>query len=105
MNAKRDYEPPLSEAGTVLTMGKEPEIYPGVTGYAMEHEGLIYIPLIIATKEGSGAVGDFLDRITQRCRVVNVCSPKLEGMLQRRGWKMQPAQEKKFVVDVWEPPE
>ena len=103
MNAKRDYEPPLSEAGTVLTMGKEPEIYPGVTGYAMEHEGLIYIPMIFGS--GEGRVSEMLDRLSPRCRVVNVISGKLEMMLQKHGWKMQEVEEKEFAVDVWEPPE
>jgi hypothetical protein len=99
----RDYEPPLSEGGTVLTVGEEPEIYPGVQGYAMEHEGLIYIPLIIGS--GEGKVSEMLDRLSPRCRVVSVVSGKLFSMLRRRGWKMQAVEEKKFVVDVWEPPE
>jgi len=98
----RDYEPPLSEGGTVLTVGKEPEIYPGVQGYAMEHGELIYIPLIIGS--GEGKVSEMLDRLSPRCRVVSVVSGKLFSMLRRKRWKMQMEDEKEFEVDVWEPP-
>ena len=94
----RSYEPPLTQAGTVLTVGEEPEIYPGVRGYAMEHKGLIYIPMVFG--QGDGQVGKFLDELSPRCRMVNVISPMLLGMLQRREWKMQVEDE----VDVWEPP-
>ena len=94
----RSYEPPLSRAGTVLTVGKEPEIYPGVRGYAMEHKGLIYIPMVFG--QGDGQVGKFLDALSPRCRMVNVISSTLRGMLQRREWRMQVEDE----VDIWEPP-
>ena len=97
----REYEPPLTKAGTVLTVGSEPDIYPGVKGYAMEHKGLIYIPMVFG--QGDGQVGKFLDELSPRCRMVNVISARLQEMLQRRGWKMKIEQE--IEVDVWEPPE
>jgi hypothetical protein len=101
----RDYEPPISQIGTV--MGALGEIYPGVKGYAVEKDGQIFIPLIDATEEGSGAVGEFLDRISLRCRVVNVCSARLVGMLQRRHFKETELSvgQAGETVDVWEPPE
>ena len=96
----RSYEPPLTRAGTTLIPGQEWEIYPGVRGYAMEHEGLIYIPMVFG--QGDGQVGKFLDELSPRCRMVNVISAKLRHMLKRRGWKMKIEQE--IEVDVWEPP-
>ena len=80
------YEPPTTKVGTVCTIGQEPIIAAGVRGYAVKHEAEIWIPLIIAEKEGSGEVGRFLDSLSPRCAVVNVTSPRLEGMLKRRGW-------------------
>ncbi|KKL18261.1 hypothetical protein LCGC14_2477320 [marine sediment metagenome] len=102
----RDYEPPTIQEGTVMGFD-ESEIYPGVKGYAVEKDGFIMIPMIAATEEGHGAVGEFLDRISSRCRVVNVCSLKLVGMLQRRNFKMTEILVEQFdeMVDVWEPPE
>ena len=94
----RAYEPPLTKAGAILIPGQEAEIYSGVRGYAMEHEGLVYIPVVFG--QGDGQVGKFLDELSPRCRMVNVISAKLRAMLQRRGWKMKIEEE----VDVWEPP-
>lgn len=97
----RDYEPPLSEKGGVLIPGQEPEIYPGVKGYAVEHDGAIYIPLIIG--DGTGKVSEMLDRLTYRCRIVGVVSSKLREMLFRHGWRMnnQYDAESDCTVDVW----
>lgn len=63
---------------------------PGVVGYAIEEQdGTVYIPLINATQEGSGAVGRFLDTLPKDREFVipNVVSARLDGMLRRRGWK------------------
>jgi len=98
METIRAYEPPLTEAGTILTPGEEGEIYPGVRGYAIEHKGFVYIPMVFG--QGDGQVGKFLDALSPRCRMVNVISAKLRHMLQRRGWKMKIEED----VDVWEPP-
>ena len=81
-----NYEPPCTVEGSSLIPGQEGELFPGVKGYAIEKEGLIYIPLIIADREGSGQVGKFLDSLSPRCRVVSLTSPRLMGMLVRRGW-------------------
>lgn len=81
-----NYEPPLTEIGSPCIPGQEGFIATGVRGYAVEHEGKIFIPLIIAEKEGSGDVGSFLDSLSQRCVIPNVTSDRLLDMLQRRGF-------------------
>jgi hypothetical protein len=81
------YEPPTVAKGSVCTFGEESLLAEGVRGYAVVHNDLIYIPLIIAAREGSGDVGRFLDSLSPRCRVASVTSPKLAGMLARRGWE------------------
>lgn len=60
---------------------------PGVQGFAFGTRKYIYIPLLMAVKEGSGDVGRFLDSLSPRCRIVDVKSDRLKGMLVRRGWK------------------
>jgi hypothetical protein len=59
---------------------------PGVHGYAIQVGDEIFIPVIIAVKEGSGKVGKWLDSLSDRCVIVNCTSARLRGMLQRRGW-------------------
>lgn len=66
---ERTYEPPTVPQGSKLA---EYELAPGVNGYAIELDGLIYIPIIIAQREGSGDVGRFLDSLSERCRIPNV---------------------------------
>lgn len=80
------YEPPISEVGSTLTLGKEPETFPGIQGYAVMNGEEIWIPLVIG--DGTGQVGKFLDKLSPRCALVNVCNPKLTAMLARRGWQM-----------------
>ena len=80
------YEPLLSELGSTIIPGQEELLAPGVRGYAVESGGKICIPLIMAVSEGSGDVGRFLDSLSPRCVVPNVTSPRLMGMLIRRGW-------------------
>lgn len=91
-----NYEPPLSEMGSSCVPGEEELIAPGVRGYAVESKGKIGIPLIIAEKEGNGDVGRFLDSLSPRCVIPSVTSPRLMGMLARRGWI--PAFEE---TDIW----
>ncbi|MGC2234243.1 MAG: hypothetical protein WBA09_22270 [Candidatus Acidiferrum sp.] len=83
------YEPPLSPdfqgPWDFWTCGDRP-LALGVLGVAYEAGGLIYIPLIMAAREGSGDVGRFLDRLSARCRIISVTSARLAGMLMRRGW-------------------
>ena len=85
---ERTYEPPLSKNGEILTPGAEPEIWPGVRGYAVEHSGRIFIPAVAAENEGSGDVGRFLDAVSERCVFPNVMSARLRGMLRRRGFRV-----------------
>ena len=95
--ASASYEPPTIEDGSPLSFPlPEPEIYPGVRGYAIAKGNEIYIPLIEG--EGTGQVRAFLDALSSRCVLVNVCSPKLRGMLERRGWQVSYDEE---GVDCW----
>lgn len=91
-------EPPTVPNGSACD---EYELAPGVHGYAVEHAGAIYIPVIHAQREGAGAVGRFLDSLSSRCRIPNVVSPQLAGMLQRRGWKAQTEETELGPIDVW----
>ena len=83
------YEPPLSEPvlslGKYWTAGAKP-LAPGVFGFAYAQGDEIWIPLVLAEKKGSGAVGRFLDSLSARCVIVDVTSKRLEEMLVRRGW-------------------
>lgn len=81
------FEPPLSKEGSTIDPLNEPILASGVRGYAIQHGGEFWIPLISAEREGNGDVGKLLDRMTRRCVIVNVTSPRLAGMLKRRGWK------------------
>lgn len=81
------YVPPTIKEGTVGRPGDEPFLAPGVRGYAISSAtGWTYIPLIIAEKQGSGDVGRFLDSLAKCCCIPNVNSPRLRGMLERRGY-------------------
>jgi hypothetical protein len=75
-----------SEQGAILT-GDE-RLAPGVGGYCMDMPDGLFIPVITADNEGSGDVGRFLDSLPTDRRVVvpNVISPRLAGMLVRRGF-------------------
>lgn len=101
---KRNYEPPLSRVGEGIMLKETLPLYPGVFGYAVPHNGLIYIPEIHAEKEGSGSVGAFLDVISPKCRVVNVVSPRLQEMLVRRDFQLHYEETEMGKVDIWKPP-
>lgn len=92
-----NYEPKTIPNGSTADVY---ELAPGVVGYAVEHQGAVYIPVIMARKEGSGDVGRFLDSLSARCRIANVTSPKLAGMLGRRGWRVEIEE----GCDVWRRP-
>ena len=79
-----NHEPPLSDAG--VESENLDVLAPGVLGYAVEADGMIYIPVIVAEREGSGDVGRFLDSLSPRCAIPCVISERLLGMLDRRGW-------------------
>jgi hypothetical protein len=78
------YEPTTIPNGSTVD---EYALAPGVMGLAIEHEGAVYIPVIRAMREGSGDVGRFIDSLSDRCRISNVVSNRLLGMLCRRGWE------------------
>lgn len=99
--AKRNYEPPTVEEGSPLIPGQESELAPGVVGYAIEQDGRILIPLIIAHEEGSGAVGKFLDSLSERCVITCVTSSRLRGMLTRRDWMVVSESCEFGEVDIW----
>lgn len=95
------YIPPTVEVGSDCPF-EHPEIGPGVRGYAVKHGQETWIPWLEASKEGSGDVGRFLDSLDSSCRVVNVISPRLAGMLKRRGWKAEAVKvDDDGAVDVW----
>lgn len=63
------------------------ELFPGVHGYAMEHEGWIYCPIVIATNPGNGDVSKFLDEVSSLVVFPCVISEKFQAMLERRGYE------------------
>jgi hypothetical protein len=62
---------------------------PGVLGYTVEADGVLYIPVIMAEEEGSGDVGRYLDSLPRdrTVKVPGVQSDRLRGMLERRGFE------------------
>lgn len=64
-------------------------------------------PLQLASlKRGNGDVGRFLDSLSRRCVVVNVCNARLAAMLKRRGWECRWVLVEEFgdKVDEWRRP-
>jgi hypothetical protein len=78
------HEPDTCLAGSPMS---EYTLGPGVVGYAIQVGEEIYIPMMDSLKRGNGDVGRFLDSLSRRCVVVNVCNAKLAAMLKRRGWQ------------------
>ena len=96
------YEPPLSSVKRIFVIKPQAmPLAPGVIGRAFSLDGRIFIPLIVAQKEGSGDVGRFLDSLTVRCAIVCVTSERLRGMLKRRGWKETFEPSDDGEVDIW----
>lgn len=60
----------------------------GVMGYTVAEGDTIYVPVIMAVCEGDGRVGKFLDGLPRdrTVKVPEVLSPRLRGMLERRGF-------------------
>jgi hypothetical protein len=82
------YEPPISKHPMPSKACHDTtRLAPGVYGFTFCQDGFIFIPLIVAEHEGSGDVGRFLDRLSARCVIMDVTSPRLQGMLVRRGWE------------------
>lgn len=81
------YEPPVStHPMPSRAWHQTTQLAPGVRGFTFEKEGILFIPLIVAEKEGNGDVGRFLDRLSMRCLIMEVTSDRLRGMLERRGY-------------------
>jgi len=74
--------------GEKLTPGKEPHHAPGVRGYAIEKDGKIYIPLVIADQEGNGDVGRWIDGLPKDRDIIfpTILNQRLGAMLLRRGF-------------------
>ncbi|HEY6072862.1 MAG TPA: hypothetical protein VIV15_05580 [Anaerolineales bacterium] len=82
------------------------ELSPGIRGYTMERDGALYIPLVIATERGTGAMKRYFDVLMASGRTVkfpNVVSEQLRGMLERRGFRLTVERDDLFgeEVDVW----
>ena len=84
---------PLSDEGAPLAPGGLDRLGPGVLGYAMRHSGPagpeLWVPMIVAEREGTGSVGRFLAALPAWTATPNVTSDRLRGMLQRRGWVVE----------------
>jgi hypothetical protein len=81
------------------------ELAPGVRGYVVEDDGVIYIPMVVSTEPGKGNVGSFLDALPKQrtIKFPNVISARLEGMLTRRGYVLTEEWSEEFqeVVEVY----
>jgi hypothetical protein len=66
------------------------EVAPGVDAWIVEEPGQVQILAIRAQRQGSGAVGRWLDSLprTQVVVIPNVTSDRLAGMLERRGFRL-----------------
>lgn len=78
---------------------------PGVYGKRFAGPEGTYFPIIYAAQAGSGAVSRFLDALPKD-RVMKfpcVVSSRLQGMLQRRGFRrtLEWSPEAEEYVDVW----
>jgi hypothetical protein len=82
------------------------QLAPGVRGYTVEHEGAVYVPVVIADKPGSGDVGRWLDSLDPKktWKFPTVLSPVLEGMLKRRGFTQALEWSPEFdeMCELWE---
>jgi len=75
--------------GELFMPGEEPLVAPGVRALVFDTPRGIYIPMIIAEREGAGDVARYLDALPKDRRVVfpTVISARLRGMLERRGFR------------------
>lgn len=78
--------PPLTKPGSPIDFGAR--LADGVLGYAIESDGIIWIPDIRAEVEGDGRVGKFIDALDRdrTIRFPTVIGARLAGMLVRRGF-------------------
>jgi hypothetical protein len=63
---------------------------PGVTGYLVEYQGHLWLPVITADQPGRGHVGRYLDTLPRdrTIYVPTVMAPRLEEMLRHRGFSL-----------------
>ncbi len=98
-----EYNFPLTKEGDECPMEGE-QLAPGVRGYAVEKEDGLYIPVIIAEKQGNGDVGRFLDSLPRHkpIKIPSVVSSRLRGMLARRGFIRGFEEDAEFgTVEIW----
>lgn len=78
---------------------------PGVHGKRFETPNGTYFPIVYAAQAGAGDVGRFLDGLPpdQVMKFPCVVSSRLQGMLQRRGFRrtLERHEEAGEYVDVW----
>jgi hypothetical protein len=96
----------FSQVGDAITPGQEPRLGEGVRGSAFDlGEQGVYLPLIIAEREGNGDVGRWLDDLPRDRRVVvpNAMNARLVGMLLRRGFTPAKEYDPEFdaMVDIY----
>ena len=89
-NTPSGYEPPVAVDTGEWPAPPPDSLYSlgaGVIGYAVyDNQKRIDIRVIIAEREGSGAVGTFLGSLSPRCVFKCVISNLLREMLMRRQW-------------------
>lgn len=103
MSEIASHEPMTTLSGSPMS---EYSLGLGVVGYAIQVKDEIYIPFMDSLKRGNGDVGRFLDSLSRRCVVVNVCNARLAAMLKRRGWECRWVLVEEFgdKVDEWRRP-
>jgi hypothetical protein len=80
------------------------QLAPGVLGAIKMDGPVLEIVFITAEHEGSGDVGRYLDGLECPVRIPCVLSPRLRGMLQRRGFTVRTEfdAEMEDTVEIWE---
>lgn len=78
-----------SKVGEAFQPGQEPELAPGVRGILFDEPDEVIIPVVYASDEGSGQVGEWLDSLPTDRTVTfaTVLSGRLADMLKRRGYR------------------
>lgn len=92
-----------SQEGDLISPADVPVIWPGVQGIWFDQPEGIYVASVIAIREGSGDVGRMIDSMPADRRIVftTVISARLEGMLERRGYKEETEYYEGEPYGVW----
>lgn len=85
-----------------------PRLAPGVRGIVREEPHQVVVGFLLATNPGNGDVGRYLDQLQRRAKavvVVECMSERLQGMLQRRGFRTMRSPRYGDAVQVlrWQP--